>query len=121
MIKIFRGAGVVTPSKPPPPTNNFFLYPPPVFKCFWKDPLMTPTPHFKHLSLLPPPHPPPLPPQKFLSYTRWSLQTIFSRCTSGQTIYFSIFSHADNFFPNHDSPPPQGKNNGPSLRNSLQN
>ena len=28
--------------KPPPPTNNFCLYPPPVFRCFWKDPLMTP-------------------------------------------------------------------------------
>ena len=43
MIKIFRGAGVVTPSKPLPPTNNFCLYPPPVLRCVWKDPLMTPT------------------------------------------------------------------------------
>ena len=34
---------MVTPSKPPPPTNNFCLYPPPVLRCFWKDPLMTPT------------------------------------------------------------------------------
>ena len=42
MIKIFRGAGVVTPSKPPPPTNNFCLFPPPILRCFWKDPLMTP-------------------------------------------------------------------------------
>ena len=42
MIKIFRGAGVVTPSNPLPPMNNFCLYPPPVFRCFWKDPLMTP-------------------------------------------------------------------------------
>ena len=30
----------------------------------------------------------------------------------GQTLYFSNFSHADNFFPNHDTP---GKNNGPFL------
>ena len=44
MIKIFRGAGVVTPSKPLPPTNNFCLYPPPVLRCFWKDPLIHPTP-----------------------------------------------------------------------------
>ena len=43
MIKISGGAGVVTPSEPPPPTNNFCLYPPPVLRCFWKDPLMTPT------------------------------------------------------------------------------
>ena len=78
MIKIFRGgAGVVTPSKPPPPTNNFCLYPPPVLRCFWKDPLMTPTPplHFKHLSLLPPPHPPPLPhPLKILVIHRYGLR-----------------------------------------------
>ena len=30
--------------KTPSPTNNFCLYPPPVLRCFWKDPLMTPTP-----------------------------------------------------------------------------
>ena len=69
MIKIFRGAGVVTPSKPPPPsTNNFCLYPPPVLRCFWKDPLMTPTPppHFKHVSLQPPtPSTTPSPPKNF--------------------------------------------------------
>ena len=28
---------------PLPPTNNFCLHPPPVLRCFWKDPLMTPT------------------------------------------------------------------------------
>ena len=50
---MFWGAGVVTPSKPPPPMNNFCLYPPPVLRCFRKDSLMTPQPHFQHLSLLP--------------------------------------------------------------------
>ena len=30
---------------------------------------MTPPPHFKHLSLLPPPYPPPLPPNKKFDYT----------------------------------------------------
>ena len=45
MIKIFLGAGVVTPSNPPPPTNNSCRYPSPVLGCFWKDPLMTPIPH----------------------------------------------------------------------------
>ena len=45
-----------------PKKNN----PPPVLRCFWKDPVMTPPPHFKHPSLLPPPHPPPLPPLKML-------------------------------------------------------
>ena len=46
MIKIFQGggAGVVTPSNPPPPYKQLCLYPPPVFRCFCKDPLMTPTP-----------------------------------------------------------------------------
>ena len=47
MIKIFGGEGVGGRGgdtfKPPPPTNNFCLYPPPVLRCFWKDPLMTPT------------------------------------------------------------------------------
>ena len=42
-LKFFEGAGVVTPSKPPPPMNNFCLYPPPVSRCFWRDPLMTPS------------------------------------------------------------------------------
>ena len=37
MIKIFRVAGVVTPP-------NVCLYPSPALRCFWKDPLMTPTP-----------------------------------------------------------------------------
>ena len=45
MIKIFRGAGVVTPSKPPPPMNNFCLYPPPVLKMFLERSLNDPHPH----------------------------------------------------------------------------
>ena len=70
MIKIFRGeAGVVTHLKPPPPMNNFCLYPPSVSRCFWKDPLMTPTPTTPlHPSMLPP-HPPPLPPKNFIGLT----------------------------------------------------
>ena len=44
MIKIFWGAGVVTPSKPPPPYEQLFHLPTPYFKMFLKDPLMTPTP-----------------------------------------------------------------------------
>ena len=65
MIKIFWGAGVVTPSKPPPFMNNFCLYPPPILRCFWKDPLMTPTPTTPleaPFTATPSPHPPPLPP-----------------------------------------------------------
>ena len=53
-LKFSGGAGVVTPSKPLPPTNNFCLYPSPVLRWFWRDPAMTPPPHFNHLSLLPP-------------------------------------------------------------------
>ena len=49
IIKIFLGAGVVTPSTHPPPhTNNFCLYPPPVLRCFRRDPLMTPTSSILH-------------------------------------------------------------------------
>ena len=67
MIKIFRGAEVVTPSKPPPPTNNFCLYPPPILRCFWKDPLMTPHhPTSSTFHCYPPPHPPHLAPLKIL-------------------------------------------------------
>ena len=72
MIKIFRGTGVVTPSKPPPPMNSFCLYPPPILRCFWKGPLMTPTPHHPTSSTFhcyPPPHPPPLPPPKNFDHT----------------------------------------------------
>ena len=69
MIKIFRGGSRGGDTfNPPPPTNNFCLYPPPVLRCFWKDPLMTPTPYHATSSILhcyPPPHPPPLPTRKF--------------------------------------------------------
>ena len=68
MIKIFRGAGVVTPSKPPPPNEQFLPLPTPCFKMFWKDPLMTPHPHHPtsstfHCYPLPIHHP--FPPKKF--------------------------------------------------------
>ena len=70
MIKIFRGGrGGDTFETPSPPTNNFCLYPLPVLRCFWKDPLMTPTTHHPTSSTFhcyPPPHPPPLPPLKIL-------------------------------------------------------
>ena len=68
-MKIFEGEGVVTPSTPS--MNNFCLYPPPVSGCFWKDPLMTPPPHFKHLSLLllPIHHPAPPPPNENFDHT----------------------------------------------------
>ena len=42
-----------------------------------------------------------------------SADNFFSDAPLGQTIYFSNFSHADNFFPNRDTP--RGKNNGLSL------
>ena len=68
MIKIFRGGrGGDTFKTSSPPTNNFCLYPPPILRCFWKDPLTTPPPHFKHLSLLSPlPIHHPFPPLKIL-------------------------------------------------------
>ena len=63
MIKIFRGGRGGDTFKPPPPYEQLFPLP---IRCFWmflqrslNDP---PPPHFKHPSLLPPPHPPPLPP-----------------------------------------------------------
>ena len=49
MIQIFRGAGLVTPSKPPPPTNNFCLHPPPAVKMFLERSLNDP--HHSTLSI----------------------------------------------------------------------
>ena len=46
-----------------------------------------------------------------------SADNFFSDAPLVQTIYFSYFSHADNFFSQLRYPPPQGKNNGPSLIN----
>ena len=72
MIKIFRGAGVVTPSKPPPPYQQLLPLPTHCFKMFFERSLNDPPPpHFKHLSLLPPspsttPSPIPPPPVKIL-------------------------------------------------------
>ena len=67
MIKIFRGAGVVTAFKTPSPYEQLLPLFTPCFKMllerFLNDP--PPPPHFKHLSLLPPPHPPPLPLKNF--------------------------------------------------------
>ena len=71
MIKIFRGAGVVTPSKPPPPYEQLLLLPTPYFKMFLERSLNDPPPpHFKHLSLLPPtPSTTPSPPPKNFDHT----------------------------------------------------
>ena len=69
MIKIFWGAGVVTPSKPPPPYEQLLPLPTPCFKMFLERSLNDPhppPPHFKHLSLLPPsPSTTPSPPKNF--------------------------------------------------------
>ena len=43
MIKIFRGAGMVTPSKPPAPYEQLSPLSTPCLRCFWKDLFMTPT------------------------------------------------------------------------------
>ena len=62
-IKIFggRARGGAT-FKPHPPTNNFCLYPSPVLRCFWKDPLLTPTTQLQ-ASFTATHFPPPPPPQ----------------------------------------------------------
>ena len=83
MIKIFGGAGVVTPSKSPPPYEQLLPLPTPCFKMFLERSLNDPpAPHFKHPSLLPPPHPPPLlpPPPKNFDHTHRC------RSTSVQTL-----------------------------------
>ena len=64
MIKIFWGEGVVTPSNPPPLYEQLLPLPTSCFRCFCKDPLMTPHPHQPTSSILHcypiPIHPPPL-------------------------------------------------------------
>ena len=45
MIKIFWGAGVVTPSKPPPPYEQLLPLPTPYFKMFLERSLNDPPPH----------------------------------------------------------------------------
>ena len=73
MIKIFRGAGVVTPSKPPPPYEQLLPLPTPYFKMFLERSLNDPpTPHHPTSSIFhcyAPPHPPPLPPLKNFDHT----------------------------------------------------
>ena len=88
MIKIFRGGqGWWHHQNPLPPTNNFCLYPPPILRCFWKDPLMTPPPHFKHLSLLPPsPSTTPPPPPKNFDCT----QRVFELLLYSRKLYNDI-------------------------------
>ena len=73
------GAEVLTPSKPPAPYEQFSPLPIPCFKMFLERSLNDPPPpHFKHLSLLPPPHPPPLPnPIKILIIHTWPSSTVF--------------------------------------------
>ena len=44
MIKILWGRGGDGLQNPLPPMNNSCLYSRAVLRCFWKDPLMTPTP-----------------------------------------------------------------------------
>ena len=67
MIKIFRGGRGCDTFKTPSPYEQLFPLPTPYFKMFLERSLNDPPPpHFKHLSLLPPPHPPPLPPLKIL-------------------------------------------------------
>ena len=65
MIKIFQGGRGGDTFKTPSPYEQLLPLPPPVLRCFWKGPSMTPTTPFEHLSLLPPPHPPPLTPKNF--------------------------------------------------------
>ena len=82
----------------PPPTDNFCFYPPSVLRCFRNDPLMNPhhdhPPHFKHLSLLPPPNPPSLPPTIKILIIQNESPSCF------HVIYvFQIFYMSFDFFP----------------------
>ena len=61
-LKFSGGQGWWRPSKHPPPYEQLLPLLTPCFKMFLERSLNDPHPRFKHLSLLPPPHPPPLPP-----------------------------------------------------------
>ena len=114
MIKIFRGGGRGGDTfKTPSPCEQLLPLPTPCFKMFLERSLNDPhppPPHFKHPSLLPPPHPPPLPPSKNFDHTQ------------GGIIHFKIscINAGINFIRNHLSPPPPpgtrlegGKNHPP--------
>ena len=80
IIKLFRGAGVVTPPSPPRTTFAFTHLP---FKMFLERSLNDPHPHHPTSSIFhcyPPPHPPPLPspPQKILIIHLDSCTVMFS-------------------------------------------
>ena len=68
MIKIFRGAGVVTPSKPPPPYEQLLPLPTPCFKMFLErslnDPPVPTTPLQASFTATPTPSTTSSPPQK---------------------------------------------------------
>ena len=69
MIKIFRGARVVTRSKPPPPYEQLLPLPTPCFKMFLERSLNDPHPHHPTSSIFhcypSPSTTPPLPLKKF--------------------------------------------------------
>ena len=103
MIRIFRGAVVVTPSKPPPPYKQLLPLPTPCFKMFLERSLNDPPPpHFKHLSLLPPsPSTTPFPPKNF-DYTPCSslfLQLIAASLLPASTFFGSfVVTHCGSCF-----------------------
>ena len=77
MVKIFRrhGGGGDT-FKSPSPYEQLLPLSTPVLRCFWKDPLMTPTPTSSILHCYPLPHPPPLPPIKIFNHTLSVVQIV---------------------------------------------
>ena len=113
MIKIFQGAGVVTPSKPPPPYKQLLPLPTPCFKMFLERSLNDPPPpppHFKHLSLLPPtPSTTPSPPKNFDHTHSGGLGLLISKAQSGS--YVTIANNSSNLFPEPDLKFPSSKSN----------
>ena len=65
MINIFRGAGVVTPSKPPPPYEQILPLPNPCFKMFLERSLTPTTPIQLSFTATPSPSTTPSPPKNF--------------------------------------------------------